>query len=112
MPRRRTVVFLLVVGVIALSWNRYQSMKEDELRDAGIATCDALPVIVHLVGEQHELIMHDAAGGPMYTVKDKSGGIVAGCMAEDALFIQHPELESPTLGVIHTLHSSQMGYVH
>lgn len=111
MPRRRTVIALLVIAAIAFSWHRFQSVA-DGFRDLGIETCEALPVVVHLVGEQHELIMYDGAGGPLYTVKDKTGGVVAGCLAEHALFIRYPELESPTLGVIHTLHSSQMGYVH
>ena len=107
MLRRRIVVALLVAAALAFSWNRFQSVVDD----IGVESCEALPVVVHLVGEHHELIMYDGVGGPLYTVKDETGGVVAGCVAEHALFVRYPELEAPTLGVIHTLHTSQMGYV-
>ena len=109
MPRRRMfAVALPVVAAIVLVWHRHASIPDD----GGVETCDALPVVVHLVGEHHEVTMYDGTSGPMYTVKDTTGGVVAGCVAEDALLRQHPDLVPPTLGVIRTLHSAQVGYLH
>ena len=107
--RRITVVLLLLVMALCSGWNRFGAPVLTS-RD-GSPDCDAFPVIVHLVGESHELIMHEGRSGPMYTVKDKAGGVVERCAAEETLLRDHPDLFSPTLGVIRTLHTSQMGYV-
>jgi hypothetical protein len=59
----------------------------------------------------YELLVHDGAGRGLYTVKNKSGRVMAACISESRLRLQFPEVAESNDMAGHLSRTPQVGYV-